>query len=96
MTDTFEEDSFNKEPVILEKEVKGVLKVLGRNKTPGVDGIVTELFQATETEFVKSLTRIYQQIWRNKTMPSRLESSLYILLSKKGDTRNSVTPKLFL
>ena len=42
MTDTFEEDSYEEEPVILESEVQAPLKVLGRNKSPGVDGISVE------------------------------------------------------
>lgn len=33
-------------PVILEKIVKAALKVLGRKKSPRVDGIPTELLQA--------------------------------------------------
>lgn len=41
MTDTFEADSHEEEPVILEREVKATLRVLGRNKLPGVEGIVT-------------------------------------------------------
>lgn len=33
MTDTFEQVSFEEEPVILENEVKAALKVLGRNNS---------------------------------------------------------------
>ena len=95
MTYTFEEDSYD-EPIILEREVKAALKVLGRNKSPGLDGIVIEIFQATETEFVKILTRACQQIWKNKAMPFRLEALFYIPLFKKGGTRSSVTPKPLL
>lgn len=39
-------DSYEEEPVILEKIVKAALKVLGRKKSPSVDGIPTELLQA--------------------------------------------------
>ena len=59
MTDAFTEDSTDEELGILESEVKVVLKVLGRNVT-GVDGTLIELFQATEAESVKILTRISQ------------------------------------
>lgn len=41
MTDTFEADSYEEEPVILEREVKTALRVLGRNKSSGVEGIET-------------------------------------------------------
>ena len=63
MTDAFEEESCEEELVIPESEGKAVLKVLGRNKSPGVDGIFIESFQATENESVRILTRICQQMW---------------------------------
>lgn len=62
ITETFEEDSYKEEPVILESEVKTAVKLLGGSKSPGVDRIVIELFLATKTESVKILTRICQQI----------------------------------
>lgn len=42
MTDTFE-DSYEEEPVALESEVKDALKLLERNKPPGVGGTWMEL-----------------------------------------------------
>ena len=38
MTDFFEE-----EPIILESEMKAALKVLGRNNSPSVDGIIQSI-----------------------------------------------------
>lgn len=72
MTDTFEKNSYEEEPVILESTVNAALKVLGRNKSPGIDGIPIELFQATETESVKILIRIRQH--ENQTMVYGLET----------------------
>ena len=60
MTDCFKGDFHEAEPVILEGEVKTTLKILGRNKSPEVDGILIELSQATETESVNILRRIWQ------------------------------------
>lgn len=51
-------DSYEEEPIILESEVKAALKLLGRQKSPGIDEILIQLFQNTETEPVKILTRI--------------------------------------
>lgn len=62
MTDSFGEGFYEEEPVILESEVKAALKVLGRDKSPGADRVLTELLQGTEIESVKILTRICQQI----------------------------------
>lgn len=42
MTDTLEEDGYEEESGILESEVKAALKVLGRNESPGVDGMLAE------------------------------------------------------
>lgn len=60
MADIFEEDSSEEGPIILESQVKASLKVLGRNKLAGVGGIAIELFQVTEIESDKILTRIHQ------------------------------------
>ena len=38
MTGSFEGDSSEEEPVILESEMKTALKVTRKNKSPGVDG----------------------------------------------------------
>lgn len=46
--DTFEEDFYEEEPVIVGREGKVAFEVLGRNKSR-VEGLLIELFQATET-----------------------------------------------
>lgn len=43
-----DDDSYEEEPVVLESSVKAALNVLGRNKSPRVDGIPTELLQARD------------------------------------------------
>lgn len=58
MTDTFAEYSYKNEPAILNSEAKAALNELGRNKSPGVDELQRELFQATSSESVKILTKI--------------------------------------
>ena len=67
--------------------MKAALKVLGRNKSPGEDGIPTELFQVRETEPVKILTRICQQMWKIKQWLADWKISIYILSPKKGDAK---------
>lgn len=57
MTDSLQEGFFAEEPAILENDVKTALKA---KKSPGKDGILIVLFQATETEFIKIFTRICQ------------------------------------
>ena len=85
MTDTFEEDSYEGETVILESEVKAAPKVLGRNKLPGVDGILIELFQATETESVKIPTTTKNKYGGNSPMVYRLATfHIHLYLQEKG------------
>lgn len=62
MTDTLEKYPYEMESIIQENEVKVSQKVLGRNKLLEVDGIPIELFQVTEIESVKILTKISQKI----------------------------------
>lgn len=64
MTDTFE-DYQEEEDEILEREVKAVLKVLGRNRAPGVDGIPTDFFSSHRD-------RICQN--PNKSMSTNIET----------------------
>lgn len=82
MIGTFEEDFFEEEPVIVGRQVKVALEVLGRNKSPRVRGILIELFQATETKAVKILTSMSTNVENKKTVGKH---SLYISISKKED-----------
>ena len=54
MTNSFEEESWDEEPAILESEVKAALKALGRNKPAEVDGIPIELIEDTMLYLSKS------------------------------------------
>lgn len=83
MTDTLTDNSNEKKPVIIKSKVKDALRVLGINKSPGVDGIQIELFQASDTEFVKMLPKIHQQIWKTRQWPTVWKCSMYIPVFKK-------------
>lgn len=63
---------YEKEPVILETEVKAALKVLGRNQSPGVDGIHIELFQAMR--LFQNPSKNMSTNMENNTMAYRLET----------------------
>ena len=65
MTVSFQEESYDKVPAVLESKGKAALKALRRNKLSR-SGILIELFQAKETDSVKILMRICQQIWKRK------------------------------
>ena len=75
MANPFENVPYDEEPAVLESEMKAALKALEINKSPEVDGILIELFQATETESVKILMKMpkKEENLENKTMAHRLE-----------------------
>ena len=54
----------DREPDILECEVKWALQSITMNKASGGDGISVELFQILKDDAVKVLHSICQQIWK--------------------------------
>ena len=75
------------EPVILECEVKWSLGSITTNKASGGDGILVELFQILKDDAVKVLHSICQQIWKTQQWPQDWKSSVFSLISKKGNVK---------
>ena len=75
------------EPHILECEVKWALESITTNKPSGGDGIPVELFQILKDKAVKVLRSICQQIWKTQQWPQDWKRSVFILISKKGNTK---------
>ena len=79
------------EPDILECEVKRALGSITRNKASAGDGIPVELFQILEDDAVKVLHSICQQIWKTQEWPQDWKRSVFILIPKKGNAKNTQT-----
>ena len=79
------------EPDILECEVKWPLESITTNKASGGDGIPVELFQILKDDAVKVLHSICQQIWRTQQWPQDWKTSAFILIPKKGMSKNAQT-----
>ena len=77
-TESFEEESEDKEHEVLESEMKAALKGVEINKSPGVEVISRELFQTTDTESVKIPTGICQQIWETMAKNKRPRNTVTI------------------
>ena len=77
----------NLEPDILECEVKWALESITRNKASGCDGIPVELFQILKDDAVKVLHSICQQIWKTQQWPQDWKRSVFILVPKKGNSK---------
>ena len=83
------------EPGILECEVKWVLGSITMNKASGGDGIPAELFQILKNDAVKVLQSICQQIWKIQQWPQDWERSVFILIPKKGNAKESSNYQTF-
>ena len=75
------------EPDILECEVKWALGSITTNKASGGDGIPAELFQILKADAVKVLHSLCQQIWKTQQWPQDWKRSVFILIPKKGNTK---------
>jgi len=77
------------EPEILECEVKWALGNITTNKASGGDGIPVELFQMLKDNAVKVLHSICQQIWKTQQWLQDWKRSVFILIPKKGNDKES-------
>ena len=76
------------EPDILEGEVKWALGSILTNKADRGDGIPSpELFKILESNAVKVLYSICQQIWKSQSWPQDWKRSRFILIPKKGNAK---------
>ena len=75
------------DPDILECEVMWALGSITMNKISGGDGIPVELFQVLKDDAVKVLHSICQQIWKTQQWPQDCKRSVFILIPKKGNSK---------
>ena len=73
----------------MECEVKWALESITTNKARGCDGIPAELFQILKDDAVKVLHSICQQIWKTQQWPQDSKRSVFIVIPKKGDVKES-------
>ena len=78
---------YEDEPTILESEIRWPLNKVANGKAPGVDNIPIELLKAAGDEGAKVLTGTCQHIWATKIWPEEWKQSVFIIMPKKGDSR---------
>ena len=76
------------EPDVLECKVKWASGSITVNKVGG-NGIPAELFQILKDDGVKVLHSICQQIWKTQQWPQDQKRSVFIPITKKGNTKES-------
>ena len=74
---------------ILECKVKWTLGSINKNKASGGGGIPVELFKILEDDAVNVLHSICQLIWKTQQWPQYWKSSIFILIPKKGNAKES-------
>ena len=77
----------NLEPDILEFEVKWALGSITTSKVSRGDGIPVELFQILKDDAVEVLRSICQQIWKTQQLTQDWKRLIFILVPKKGNTK---------
>uniref|UniRef100_A0A914X6Y4 Reverse transcriptase domain-containing protein n=1 Tax=Plectus sambesii TaxID=2011161 RepID=A0A914X6Y4_9BILA len=80
-----QEDITKQEPDILDEEVAWALKQLPNRKAPGIDCIPAKLLKSVP---IPTLTTLCRQIWKTKSWPKDWTRSAFVLLPKKGDTKD--------
>ena len=77
------------EPDILECKVKWALESITTNKASGGDGIPAELFEILKDDAAKVLLSVCLQIWKPQQWPQDWKRSVFILIPKKGNAKES-------
>ena len=77
------------EPDILECKVKRALGSITTNKASGGDEIPAELFQILKDDAVKVLYLKCQQNWKTQQWTQDWKKSVFILMTKKGNAKES-------
>ena len=72
---------------ILECKVKWALGRITMDQASGGDGIPVELFQILKDDAIQVLHSICQQIWKTQQWPQDWKRSVFIPISKKGNTK---------
>ena len=80
----FIENLYEDEPVVLEIEVKEVIRHISNRKAPGCDGIPIEFLKAECDEAIRVLTSLCNIIWKTKIWQNVWKKSIYVPIYKKG------------
>eukprot|EP00249_Psilotum_nudum_P003467 c1686_g1_i1 orf=242-604(+) len=68
-----------------EEEVRLTIHELPRNKTPGLDGIPSEVLQIAPEMAAKKLLKLYREAWCRGGLPREVNTGVMILVPKKSN-----------
>jgi hypothetical protein len=75
------------------QEVRNVVLSMGKNKTPGEDGIPSEVYKSTVKILPRYMTAIYNGCLRKETFPQRWKTALVIALTKPAKRESEEASK---
>ncbi|WP_419587469.1 RNA-directed DNA polymerase, partial [Thiolapillus sp.] len=73
---------------ISEEEVKAAIRHLKNNKSPGPDGIMSEILKALDTAIVPFLVKYFNKLFSSGLYPTEWTKAIIVPLHKKGDINN--------
>ena len=62
---------------------------LKNNKSPGIDGLISEIFKCSQDIFSPILLKLFNYVFSNGVYPSSWSEGLITPIHKKGDLDNS-------
>ena len=83
-------DECNVVPDFTLEEVKGVVKLLKNNKSPGVDALPAELFKVAGDGVLKSLLKVFNRVKATKEIPKQWNLMKIITLYKQKGSKKDL------
>lgn len=80
-----EEERRDMDEEIKVEEVRGAIARLGREKSPGPDGLPAEFYQAFKVELAPLLVKVFERIEDEEELPASFRKGIISVLYKKGD-----------
>ena len=73
-------------PPFIEEEINKALKDMKNNKAPGIDQLTSDIIKLGGDEALKQITKIFNEILKNRKITPEWKEAKIIILHKKGDS----------
>ena len=73
-------------PAILKDEIAAAMKKMKNRKSPGTDGMMIEMLNATEDFAIDKITKLANKIYNTGYIPEEMRKSVFVVLPKKPGT----------
>ena len=83
-----EDQHWDKEEEVTEMDVRLALRKLRVGKAAGEDEVAPEYVKYGGTEFIKVLTKLLQECWKQGKIPQRWRKTIVIPIHKKGNSND--------